>query len=261
MGRRRHITHCVFRYILFLLIAFLLPKSTPPLGVYNAFAKGEGACSQTYSILELENQPVHVLIDRPPLYDPILLDQQKKLPAQQVSQVNSGGISVIEQGEEIVYARTNRSLKSGFSRFYTDGLADLQGKRVLDAGTGDGAMVQDLRQNGVEAFGLDIHLNIDQQTKPYYLKASVEQTALASEQFDLILSGYSALFYRKDDLPFIVSTLKEFSRILKQGGKIRIEPTDRSMIEKALKEIPGLELEAATDAQQKLRSVSLRKKL
>lgn len=142
-------------------------------------------------------------------------------------------------GREITYARTGRGLNSStLHPNYVQGLRDL-GKKVFDAGTGEGKMVEDLRSIGVEAYGMDIHLAPEQFQK-YFLKGNIASTGLAPNQFDVVLSSNSLFFYERKKLEKISPALKELARITKPGGEIRLLPCDLDTIKKAMK---GNELE------------------
>jgi SAM-dependent methyltransferase len=101
-------------------------------------------------------------------------------------------------------------------------LYHLQGKKILDAGTGDGAFVEDLRLAGVTAIGLDLALRSNQREKDYFVEASIADTSFPPESFDLIISSYSLFhYYLSVDQPLIYSqALMELHRILKPGGKL-----------------------------------------
>jgi ubiquinone/menaquinone biosynthesis C-methylase UbiE len=177
-----------------------------------------------------------------PDFDPALVAERKVRPshrAQSGSHVKV--VSIDSAGKEKTWARTDR-LFDEFSDSYSRGLLEAQGQRVLDIGAGDSPIVEILRRHGVEAFGLDIHLSPAQKAKPFYIEASADQTTLAANQFDKILSGHSLFAYYPDDPDITYKALKEFARILKEGGEIRIEPASRSTIEKVIQNIPELRL-------------------
>lgn len=165
-----------------------------------------------------------------------LVIEKRGNPRQVVTDSDFSAIEVTSGTNVITYARTERGLEQ-LSASYSDGISSYLGKKVLDVGTGNGATVRQLRKMGINAFGLDIHLNQNQKQSALFIESSIDQTTLAPSQFDLILSSFSAMYYRKADLNFLHLALVELSRILKVGGEIRIEPTSRNSIETVMKQI------------------------
>ncbi|MEW6056931.1 MAG: class I SAM-dependent methyltransferase [Bdellovibrionota bacterium] len=118
---------------------------------------------------------------------------------------------------------------------------DLKNKRVLDAGTGFGTLVEDLRRNGIEADGLDISLPASLKGKPHYIEADMIDTGIDPAIYDVIYANFTLFMYEGDNLTLQLAALRELSRILKNGGVIRIYPAFPS-IAIVLKRIPELKI-------------------
>jgi SAM-dependent methyltransferase len=182
-----------------------------------------------------------------PNFDRKLVQERAKNPTMKFEHSNNlGGLRVSDQsGADKAYARTNRSLRH-FQRDHAElalGLDTAQGKRVLDAATGDGQLVNDLREAKVEAFGLDIYLSAAQRKLPYFVEASIDQTTLSAGQFHIVISAYGPFYYLHYDKEFHLRALKELSRVLKPGGEIRLEPASVPTIRAVIKNIPDLAVE------------------
>jgi SAM-dependent methyltransferase len=122
---------------------------------------------------------------------------------------------------------TNRGL-GAIRSFYPRQLLDVgrlrrDGLKVLDAGTGGGALVWALRRRGVDAHGLDLRLSRRQQRQPFFWQADMRRTFLDAEQFDLIFCTQS-LLGRGSAVEAQRQALVELARLLKVGGHLRFSP-------------------------------------
>lgn len=140
-------------------------------------------------------------------------------------------VSIQRAGNNIRYERTNRSLEAltnPIYGFYPEELLRIEvldGKRVLDAGCGDGAFVRDLRKKGIAALGIDIALRIPQKLQPQlFRQADLSHTGFPSESFDVITSTYSLFSYEQNHPEVIAGAVHELSRLLKPGGQVLISP-------------------------------------
>lgn len=99
-------------------------------------------------------------------------------------------------------------------------LKNLKGKKVLDAGTGDGQFVEELR-NDVAITGLDIKLRDWQVGTDRYVEADIQDTKLPRGSYDLIVNSHNVFHYdfRHSDPQIYARTLKEEARLLPKGGK------------------------------------------
>ncbi|HVE13819.1 MAG TPA: methyltransferase domain-containing protein [Elusimicrobiota bacterium] len=148
-------------------------------------------------------------------------------------------------------------------------LKKMRGMVVLDATAGGGLLVEELREKGVPAYGIDIALNKRQRksmladtrklksngiilpkslaAKPF-LWGSAETTRIADAQVDAIYDTQGIFAYEFfGDQAFVRRVVEEWRRILKVGGVIRFAPIDESY-ERRVRDffaaIPGL---AVTD--------------
>ena len=105
---------------------------------------------------------------------------------------------------------------------------DLEGKLVLDAGTGACGMTQYLREWGAEVVSIDYRKDWQHDCKKQVDKAQfitgdlTDMPYLKDDSFDFIVCNFlvSALSESKDLL--ITSPLREFYRVLKENGKLVI---------------------------------------
>lgn len=103
-------------------------------------------------------------------------------------------------------------------------LGDLRGKRVLDAGCGEGILARALRARGADVIGVDFARVLDfarqeEQRRPLgitYAEANIARLHLLPEQsFDVIVCNLVLQGW-----PEIVGPLKEFRRLLVTGGTL-----------------------------------------
>jgi ubiquinone/menaquinone biosynthesis C-methylase UbiE len=167
------------------------------------------------------------------------------------------------------YNRSNRPLEE-LRYFYSERMLDLNelsGKVVVDMATGGGLFVEELREAGISAFGLEIAFS-QRQTKNVYqpsvtqgtfdldvnkpgifILGDAKNTRIADQQVDVIYDTYGLTEYEFfKDKNFLRSVYTEWHRILKVGGVIRFSPLDETYVEEVRKfvnSIPGLELASA----------------
>ncbi|MFA4815203.1 MAG: methyltransferase domain-containing protein [Candidatus Gracilibacteria bacterium] len=116
---------------------------------------------------------------------------------------------------------------------------ELKGKVVLDLHCGNGKLVDEMRNAGIEAFGIDLYLPPHRRELRYLVQAIFEESHPSANQFDVIYSTYGNLFFHTD-LEKSIVTLGIVHKILKQGGVLRVSPVKRGELEDALKYVPGL---------------------
>jgi SAM-dependent methyltransferase len=147
------------------------------------------------------------------------------------------------------YALTNRTLSefqmlANFSRaahFYSPNA--LRGRRILDTGSGSGAFVRDLRAHGIEAYGIDLVPPLD--PLPGLIRGDATLLPFANGSFDHVYSHYNIFFktyLRPETRPFRLQALREFHRVLKPGGSLRIALVDaqsRREIDELMAIFPG----------------------
>ncbi|MCC7381110.1 MAG: class I SAM-dependent methyltransferase [Deltaproteobacteria bacterium] len=176
------------------------------------------------------------------------------------------------------FNRTDRSL-ADLRSLYPARLLDpkaLRGKVVLDLSAGGGLVVEELREAGVRAFGLELALSQNQKRKlladtfadpkrvdlgsardlQLFIRGDIHDPPLLPGQVDAIFETYGVFEYgmlATDDYrqAFYGRTtptelLTRWKALLKPGGMICISPVDPAHPErltKALEGIPGLRLE------------------
>ncbi len=136
--------------------------------------------------------------------------------------------------EENAFLRTDREA-SPESRFgdireeYPRGAlqdADLQGKKVLDIGAGNGGLVRYLiEEKKADTIGVDIALNGAQAASPFFRKADATKLPFDDGTFDYVYSTWSVFSHNYSSFmntEALLKCLREAARVLKSGGKIRL---------------------------------------
>ena len=127
-------------------------------------------------------------------------------------------------GQELDFFRTTRSIQD----LILDGgnpartcLNDAisQKQKVLDAGTAEGRLVEELREAGSEAVGVDLALNEIQKKKPYFFQGDIRKMTFRSGTFDLSVSSFG-VFHYGTTLEFRAEAMQELIRVTRQNGKI-----------------------------------------
>ena len=102
-------------------------------------------------------------------------------------------------------------------------LVSLEGKRVLDAGSGVGGLVRALTKLGAECFGIEpnsLNVDISKQNDPerqdHYQVAGAENLPFEEGEFDLVVFSNS-LHHVPVDL--MQKSLQECARVLKTGAR------------------------------------------
>ncbi len=135
-----------------------------------------------------------------------------------------------EFGHEVIYERTNRSLKQLCDEqfyppefFYTGTF----GGKVLDVGTGNGQLVFDLKAKDADVQGLDVFLTPKQIKSGLFRQADVRDTGYPTGEFKVIFATETILSYsdaagvsRKAD--YHRRVLGELRRILVDDGVLRV---------------------------------------
>eukprot|EP01120_Amphizonella_sp_Union-15-10_P015603 TRINITY_DN8065_c0_g1_i1.p1 TRINITY_DN8065_c0_g1~~TRINITY_DN8065_c0_g1_i1.p1 ORF type:complete len:251 (+),score=49.10 TRINITY_DN8065_c0_g1_i1:51-803(+) len=116
--------------------------------------------------------------------------------------------------------------KNSTDRFVWQYAGELKGKKVLDAGCGNGYLSIQLAQKGAEhVIGVDISPNMIAIAKEkildknapieFRVDSTTELVTIQDESIDLIISNFSLM-----DSPHPDLIIKSFHRVLKTGGKI-----------------------------------------
>jgi len=103
----------------------------------------------------------------------------------------------------------------------------LKGKTVLDAGCGgEGALVRDLRKDGVNAVGIDLQVRYAE----FLFERDIRDTGFKKNTFDVIFSIKSLLYYASGkamdeaSLPEFRNALDELARIVIPNGLVILAP-------------------------------------
>lgn len=138
-----------------------------------------------------------------------------------------------------IYQRTDRGFRDGngfapLRQIIGDDLVNarfLRGKRVLDAGCGDGRFVRALRELGADAVGLDLELTPEQEREPkIFFKGDMLHSGLPDQSFDLIFSSYSLFYYEPLNFDLLHGVLRAFERLLVAGGRVVLAGNPAEMV-------------------------------
>lgn len=158
------------------------------------------------------------------------------------------------------YIRTNRSIydlmEEGTypANFFAP--SDLNGKDVLDVGTGGGQVVLDLQKRGAKAIGIDIY-SYPEHSELYKI-ADAADTKLPEKSYDRIYSAWSIFSFKSEKNDFKIKTLNEMKRILKDEGRIRLGALFLG-IKELVKRAGGLKITAEDTARPNPRWIELAK--
>lgn len=136
------------------------------------------------------------------------------------------------RGKQIRYWRTGRGIHDGMgeekiSELYSPhmlNLDELKGKNILDAGTGRGTFVYELRQAGAVATGIDLHITNAQKQAGFFVEGDMAQLPFSNNHFDFVYSTWSVFAYEPMNVGLLKAILHDFKRVLKVHGKVRISP-------------------------------------
>ena len=152
-----------------------------------------------------------------------------------------GTVHVVRDGKESTFAETNRTLKQQLDRGFLSekakgnllSLDELKGKKVLDLAAGtQGQTVRDLRDRGIDAYGMDIALSDQAKDTDHLRRADLGTTVPFDQKFDVAFELYGGLSYGLGD-----QTGKAFENVvsrLKPGGTLYLVPLDKKAQEQLL---------------------------
>lgn len=103
-------------------------------------------------------------------------------------------------------------------------LENLRGRRVLDAGCGEGAAVTEMQGLGIEAMGVDFALSAEQRQQSHFLQRDIRNTGLPDGHFDVTFSSFS-VFHYGETREFQREALRELVRVTRPGGMIFLVQT------------------------------------
>lgn len=128
---------------------------------------------------------------------------------------------------------TDRDLSDHWPKPWQD-YSDLKGKMLLDHCCGLGQKVKLLRQQGVDAHGVDISIFGNSTEALHYGRA--ERLPFADQVFDRVESRMGVLLWGQDNKEMCRATLGEIVRVTKDGGTIRILPVRESLLRELVAE-------------------------
>ncbi|MBL8941811.1 MAG: class I SAM-dependent methyltransferase [Myxococcales bacterium] len=154
-----------------------------------------------------------------------LVEQMAKNPAAKATSHGPSGFALTDGGVR----RLSRDLP--LPTWATE-FGAWKNKRVLDAGAGGGTFVRELRDSGVDAYGIDLVADTFKKAgikhNDHFVQASVDRIPMADRAFDAACSNWS-VFYYFDRIEGEVRTAKflaEMVRVVKAGGEIRLFGVD-----------------------------------
>jgi len=144
-----------------------------------------------------------------------------------------GTVHVVRNGKETTFSETNRTLKEQLKRRFLSeqpngdvlSIEELKGKKVLDLAAGtQGTTVQDLRDLGIDASGMDIAVSDKAEETGFLRRADLATTVPFDEKFDVAFELFGGLSYGLGE-----NTAQAFDNVvshLKPGGTLYLVPLD-----------------------------------
>ena len=112
---------------------------------------------------------------------------------------------------------------------------DCKGKRVLDHCCGRGAKVAELREQGIDAHGVDIAV-FGAVSPPFLHYGRAEKLPFVDGAFNRVESRMGVLLWGQDNKQMCRDTLGEMVRVTADGGTIRICPVREALIQELVSE-------------------------
>jgi SAM-dependent methyltransferase len=156
-------------------------------------------------------------------------------------------MQVVREGTTTEYVRTSRGKKAQLRDNVPPDFLNLPmpPARVLDIGAGQTAtLVQELRAQGIEAFGLDLRLDPSVLSLPYLREGDMLQLPYENASFDVVISFHSVLApqYEGENLVLVTQALREMQRVVRPGGVIRLWPAGEREIRAVVSTTDGLQV-------------------
>ncbi len=143
--------------------------------------------------------------------------------------------------KDTLYGLTKEVELSSFFNAYGIGAADLKGKRLLDAGCGDGALLELISGYGAEIVGIDVNTSIavaHRRCKPLsdvmILQCNILQPCFPSHSFDLVWCE-GVIVHTPDPR----TAFRSMSQLVKPGGRlfVWVYPSDRLSIYQRIRDL------------------------
>jgi hypothetical protein len=128
---------------------------------------------------------------------------------------------------------SDRDLKEHWPKAWQD-YSDLKGRLLLDHCCGLGRKVGLLRQQGVNAHGVDISIFGNSTEALHYGRA--ERLPFSDRVFDRVESRMGVLLWGQDNKEMCRATLAEMVRVTKDGGTIRTLPVREPLLRELVAE-------------------------
>jgi ubiquinone/menaquinone biosynthesis C-methylase UbiE len=112
---------------------------------------------------------------------------------------------------------------------------DCTGKRVLDHCCGGGGKVAALRQQGIEAHGVDIAI-FGASAPPFLHYGRAEKLPFVDGAFDRVESRMGIFIWGQDNKQMCREALSEMIRVTADGGSIRICPVREALLQELVSE-------------------------
>jgi methionine biosynthesis protein MetW len=133
-----------------------------------------------------------------------------------------------------VWLRKNARLRTIYHAINGEYIAEILRKskgKVLDVGCGNGVLLEDLRENGCVAMGVELNpdnVSIAKVKGFEVFCGSLEDARYQDNTFDVVIVNHVL-----EHVPSPIKTMKEIWRILKPGGKVFIQtPNEESYMRK-----------------------------
>lgn len=168
------------------------------------------------------------------------------------------------------YIMTNRGTETLGYFYPKEAFADIQGKKVLDIGCGGGKAVIELREEGVNAVGIDVgdpsnaldsdelspdrYLTPEDRKNGIFVKTPAHQTPFPDNSFDRALSSLAVFFEDYEQPPYQEQALRETKRILKPGGELYTFGRNAKM-EQIAKQVGDLEITRLSNERFKIKKL------
>lgn len=124
---------------------------------------------------------------------------------------------------------TDRGVTEQWPTEWSD-YSGLRGRQLLDVCCGGGAKVRELREQGVDAHGVDIG-RIGHDNPAYLHFGRAEHLPFVDQSFDRVETRMGAIWMQQESIDECRNLLAEMIRVTRDGGSIRIFPTREDQLQ------------------------------